>query len=105
LSNEGFPRTLVVGCAVAFAGIVEIGLAESQPLPSSSAAAWLLLSLNDIPNGTTMTLCWTDGASRYPVSSPSWRVLEAITSNLGAGAMVTGSGRMLGHRGHGDGEW
>jgi hypothetical protein len=27
LSNEGFPRTLVVGCAVAFAGVVEIGLA------------------------------------------------------------------------------
>jgi len=35
--KEGFPRTLLVGCGVAFAGAVVIGLASSE---SSSVAGW-----------------------------------------------------------------
>jgi drug/metabolite transporter (DMT)-like permease len=30
LLGEGFPRTLVVGCAIAFAGTIVIGLATSE---------------------------------------------------------------------------
>lgn len=37
LLREGFPRTLVLGCAVAFAGVVLIGLATSE---SGVAAGW-----------------------------------------------------------------
>jgi len=37
LLKEGFPRTLLVGCGVAFAGAVVIGLASSE---SSSVAGW-----------------------------------------------------------------
>jgi drug/metabolite transporter (DMT)-like permease len=37
LLHEGFPRTLVVGCAIAFAGVVVIGLATSE---QGVAAGW-----------------------------------------------------------------
>lgn len=37
LLKEGFPRTLIVGCGVAFAGAVVIGLATSE---SGSVAGW-----------------------------------------------------------------
>ncbi len=37
LLSEGFPRTLVAGCAVAFAGVVVIGLATSE---RGVAAGW-----------------------------------------------------------------
>jgi drug/metabolite transporter (DMT)-like permease len=37
LLHEGFPRTLVAGCAIAFAGVVVIGLATSE---QGVAAGW-----------------------------------------------------------------
>ncbi|HET8873670.1 MAG TPA: DMT family transporter [Gaiellaceae bacterium] len=37
LLREGFPRTLIVGCAIAFAGVVVIGLATSE---RGVAAGW-----------------------------------------------------------------
>jgi drug/metabolite transporter (DMT)-like permease len=43
LLREGFPRTLIAGCAVAFAGVVVIGLATSERGPDAGVGAALCI--------------------------------------------------------------
>jgi drug/metabolite transporter (DMT)-like permease len=44
LLHEGFPRTLLIGCAIAFAGVVVIGLASSSAGVTTAGVALCLLA-------------------------------------------------------------
>ena len=44
LLHEGFPRTLLIGCAIAFAGVVVIGLATSEAGVTTAGVVLCLLA-------------------------------------------------------------
>ena len=51
LLDEGFPRTLLTGCAIAFGGVVVIGLATSSGRDSP-------------PAGARRSACWPPSPTR-----------------------------------------
>jgi drug/metabolite transporter (DMT)-like permease len=70
LLREGFPRTLLVGCAIAFAGVVVIGLATAE---RGVAAGWgTVLCLLAAASYAVAVVAQKPLLSRVPALSLTW---------------------------------
>jgi drug/metabolite transporter (DMT)-like permease len=97
LLHEGFPRTLVIGCAVAFAGAVLIGIATSNHgLAAGGGAALCLVAAITYAGGVV--------AQKPLLSRSSPLAITWLACVIGAACCLPFVPQLVGETGHASGE-